>query len=85
MPSVETIPKTAKGLVTASGALYLVPVLADSPPTSPLCYSRRAFFEKTGGEVTIQDYKVVQPSELQPGQALVKLEYSGVCHTDLHA
>ncbi|EMD36540.1 hypothetical protein CERSUDRAFT_84717 [Gelatoporia subvermispora B] len=25
-----------------------------------------------------------QPSELSPGECLVKLEYSGVCHSDLH-
>ncbi|KAG6806937.1 hypothetical protein H0H93_002196, partial [Arthromyces matolae] len=30
------------------------------------------------------DYPVKQPSELQPGECLVKIEYSGVCHSDLH-
>ncbi|KAG6918848.1 hypothetical protein DXG01_011253 [Tephrocybe rancida] len=30
------------------------------------------------------DYPVTQPSELQPGECLVKIEYSGVCHSDLH-
>lgn len=27
---------------------------------------------------------VVQPKDLKIGQALVKVEYTGVCHTDLH-
>ncbi|KAF7314923.1 Mannitol-1-phosphate dehydrogenase [Mycena indigotica] len=31
-----------------------------------------------------EDQPVVQPSELQPGQCLVKIEYAGVCHSDLH-
>ncbi|KAF9481294.1 mannitol-1-phosphate dehydrogenase [Pholiota conissans] len=30
------------------------------------------------------DHPVTQPSELAPGQCLVKIEYSGVCHSDLH-
>ena len=30
------------------------------------------------------DYPVKQPSELAPGECLIKLEYSGVCHSDLH-
>ncbi|KAF4615528.1 hypothetical protein D9613_003506 [Agrocybe pediades] len=30
------------------------------------------------------DHPVKQPSELAPGECLVKLEYSGVCHSDLH-
>ncbi|TFK35454.1 mannitol-1-phosphate dehydrogenase M1PDH1 [Crucibulum laeve] len=30
------------------------------------------------------DHPVKQPSELLPGECLVKLEYSGVCHSDLH-
>jgi len=30
------------------------------------------------------DWPVTQPSELAPNQCLVKLEYSGVCHSDLH-
>jgi len=28
---------------------------------------------------------VTQPQDLKNGQALVKLAFSGVCHTDLHA
>lgn len=30
------------------------------------------------------DYPVTQPTELAPGECLIKLEYSGVCHSDLH-
>ncbi|KIM49856.1 hypothetical protein M413DRAFT_438976 [Hebeloma cylindrosporum] len=30
------------------------------------------------------DHPVKQPSELAPGECLVKLEYTGVCHSDLH-
>ncbi|OBZ67579.1 Alcohol dehydrogenase 1 [Grifola frondosa] len=33
----------------------------------------------------IDDFPVKQPSELAPGECLVKLDCSGVCHTDLHA
>lgn len=29
--------------------------------------------------------KVVQADELKPGQCLVKISHTGVCHTDLHA
>lgn len=31
-----------------------------------------------------RDYPVKQASELAPGECLVKLEYAGVCHSDLH-
>lgn len=31
------------------------------------------------------DWPVVQQKDLAPGTALVKIVYSGVCHTDLHA
>jgi len=35
--------------------------------------------------VVIQhDFPVTQPSELKPGQCLVKMICTGVCHTDLH-
>jgi len=37
--------------------------------------------EKNRGKVDIID---VELPELQPGQALVDVEYCGVCHTDLH-
>lgn len=31
-----------------------------------------------------KDFPVKQPSELAPGECLVKMEYTGVCHSDLH-
>ena len=31
------------------------------------------------------DYPVKQPEELAPGECLVEMECTGVCHTDLHA
>ncbi|KAJ7221366.1 chaperonin 10-like protein [Mycena pura] len=30
------------------------------------------------------DQPVIRPSELAPGQCLVKIDYAGVCHSDLH-
>ncbi|KAF7359011.1 Mannitol-1-phosphate dehydrogenase [Mycena sanguinolenta] len=30
------------------------------------------------------DQPVLQPSELAPGQCLVKIDYAGVCHSDIH-
>jgi propanol-preferring alcohol dehydrogenase len=39
-----------------------------------------------GKRIEIQrNVRVTQPSELRPGQCLVKLICTGVCHTDLHA
>jgi len=32
-----------------------------------------------------KDYPVRQPKDLKPGECLVKLSHTGVCHTDLHA
>jgi len=45
---------------------------------------RAAIFEHQGGPVEIKEVPVVQPEELKPGQALVKVMFTGVCHTDLH-
>ena len=45
-----------------------------------------AVIQTQGAPLTIQsDYPVVQPEDLAPGECLVKLEFTGVCHTDLHA
>ncbi|TYZ60661.1 hypothetical protein PybrP1_002741, partial [[Pythium] brassicae (nom. inval.)] len=42
-------------------------------------------FEKNKAPLQVRkDWPVVQPSELQPGEVLVRMAYSGVCHTDLH-
>lgn len=41
-------------------------------------------FEKHNTPLKIvTDHPVVQQSQLKPGEALVKLAYTGVCHTDL--
>lgn len=53
------------------------------PKTQSACV-----FDKHGGpeEVRfVKDHPVVQQKDLKPGEALVHIEYSGVCHTDLHA
>ncbi|GAA5888154.1 hypothetical protein JCM6882_000301 [Rhodosporidiobolus microsporus] len=44
-----------------------------------------AVFPSAGGKVQLDPkYPVTQLNELKPGQVLVKLEYTGVCHTDLY-
>jgi len=53
-------------------------------PTIPTT-QRAAVIENFGAPYAIKsDYPVKQPSELAPGECLIKLEYSGVCHSDLH-
>ncbi|OBZ72790.1 Alcohol dehydrogenase 1 [Grifola frondosa] len=47
---------------------------------------RAAIVETTGAPLKIvDDHPVKQPSELAPGECLVHLDCTGVCHTDLHA
>lgn len=46
---------------------------------------KAAIFHKKGGPVAIEEVPVIQPQELKAGEALVRVKYSGVCHTDLHA
>jgi propanol-preferring alcohol dehydrogenase len=43
-----------------------------------------AQFDKHGGPVVIKEGPVTQQKDLKPGEILVKIIYSGVCHTDLH-
>ncbi len=46
---------------------------------------KAAVLYEVGGECRIEaSWPVTQPHELKPGECLVKLEYSGVCHSDLH-
>ena len=47
-----------------------------------MTHMRAAVVEQLGSKLIIQDIPVPVPG---PGQALVKLITSGVCHTDLHA
>ncbi|KAL5532744.1 ADH1_1 [Sanghuangporus sanghuang] len=45
-----------------------------------------AVVPKIGGDIEIRkQYPVKSPKELKPGECLVKLSHTGVCHTDLHA
>lgn len=47
---------------------------------------KAAIVEKTSEPLKLIDnHPVKQPSELAPGECLVELDCSGVCHTDLHA
>ncbi|KAI0078291.1 GroES-like protein [Panus rudis PR-1116 ss-1] len=47
---------------------------------------KAAIVESVGGTLQIKsDHPVKQPEDLAPGECLVKLECTGVCHTDLHA
>ena len=47
---------------------------------------KAAIVHSTGAKLQIQnDFPVKQASELAPGECLVKLVCTGVCHTDLHA
>ena len=46
---------------------------------------KAAVIPNVGAAIQIKDIPVKQPSELAPGECLVKLECTGVCHTDLHA
>ncbi|KAF9469457.1 chaperonin 10-like protein [Collybia nuda] len=53
-------------------------------PTIPLT-ARTAITTGFDQEYVIKDdHPVKQPSELNPGECLVKLDYTGVCHSDIH-
>jgi len=46
---------------------------------------KAAILEDYEKDIVIKtDHPVVQPSELKPNECLIKLEFSGVCHSDLH-
>lgn len=46
---------------------------------------KACIFHNKGGPVSVETVPVIQPNDLKPGEALVRVKYSGVCHTDLHA
>lgn len=47
---------------------------------------KAAVVPKAGAAIELRtDHPVKQPNELAPGECLVKIECTGVCHTDLHA
>ncbi|CDZ97017.1 alcohol [Phaffia rhodozyma] len=42
-------------------------------------------FEEANGPLTLrEDWPVTQQKDLKPGEVLVRIVYSGVCHTDVH-
>jgi alcohol dehydrogenase, propanol-preferring len=55
-----------------------------TPITIPLTQKAAILEAHNAPYVVKTDYPVKQPSELSPGECLIKLEYSGVCHSDLH-
>lgn len=47
---------------------------------------KAAVVAQTGQKVQVQDdFPVKQPDQLKPGECLIRLHCTGVCHTDLHA
>lgn len=44
---------------------------------------KAAVVDGPGGKVQIKD--IPTPQKLKRGECLVKIIYSGICHTDLHA
>ncbi|KAJ7924064.1 chaperonin 10-like protein [Mycena leptocephala] len=47
--------------------------------------ARACLITEFGPEFVLKnDHPVVQPTELTPGECLVKIDYAGVCHSDLH-
>ncbi|KAK1234494.1 hypothetical protein PQX77_002295 [Marasmius sp. AFHP31] len=45
---------------------------------------RAAVLTNLGNPYDLQDFPVKQPSELAIGECLIKMEYAGCCHSDLH-
>jgi propanol-preferring alcohol dehydrogenase len=46
---------------------------------------KAAVVPKPGGAIEVRDnHPVKQPKDLLPGECLVKMHFTGVCHTDLH-
>lgn len=56
-------------------------------PTMSIPLTQTACVVKSpGAPLTVEkDYPVRQAHDLQPGECLVKISHTGVCHTDLHA
>ena len=47
---------------------------------------KAAVVRATGASLEVVDnWPVPQPDDLAPGEVLLKMECTGVCHTDLHA
>lgn len=61
--------------------LFLSSAMSPIPTTQ-----RAAVILKAGDKLQIKtDYPVKQPKDLAPGECLIKMDCTGVCHTDLHA
>ncbi|GAA5996402.1 zinc-dependent alcohol dehydrogenase [Rhodotorula paludigena] len=57
-----------------------MPLSAEVPAHALACV-----YEGVGLPIKLDDkHPVTQPQDLKQGEVLVKLEYTGVCHTDLH-
>ena len=46
---------------------------------------KAAVVQQAGSKAELKTVPVKQPDELAPGECLIKLHCTGVCHTDLHA
>ncbi|ESK88735.1 mannitol-1-phosphate dehydrogenase [Moniliophthora roreri MCA 2997] len=46
--------------------------------------AKAAVIREFNKPLDIQDWPVKQPSELAPGECLIKLAFAGCCHSDLH-
>lgn len=77
------------GLLSSRAALQAKTVLPLTRSTSSWAIPRTqkaAIVPSTGADLRIvDDHPVPQPADLKPGECLVKLDCTGVCHTDLHA
>ena len=68
-------------------SFYSSPLSTMSEPTFNIPkIQKAAVVAKTGTTVQVRnDQPVKSPADLAPGECLVKLHCTGVCHTDLHA
>ncbi|KAL1744575.1 chaperonin 10-like protein [Schizophyllum fasciatum] len=46
---------------------------------------KAAVVPQSGAAIEIKDVRIKRPEELAPGECLLKMVCTGVCHTDLHA
>ncbi|KAK7040392.1 hypothetical protein VNI00_009869 [Paramarasmius palmivorus] len=46
--------------------------------------AKAAVINEFNKPLDLQDWPVKQPSELAPGECLIKMAYAGCCHSDLH-
>lgn len=80
-PSISSISKTTSRTIHTTQAKMSTLSNFTIPKTQTA-----AVVKATGAELAIdKEHPVRQASELKPGECLVKISYTGVCHTDLHA